>query len=48
MVTDDQAPHIYHVGPWRYLWFWLVFGPLALISFALGLFSEQQIGRAHV
>ncbi|MBK8738368.1 MAG: PH domain-containing protein [Betaproteobacteria bacterium] len=46
MVTDDQAPHIYHVGPWRYLWLWLVFGPLALIFLALGLFSEQPGERA--
>ncbi|MBP8297059.1 MAG: hypothetical protein KAX84_13175 [Burkholderiales bacterium] len=46
MATDDQAPHVYHVGPWRYLWLWLVFGPLALIFLALGLFSEQPGERA--
>ena len=39
MTSEDQSRRVFHVGPWRYLWVWFVFGPLALVSVAGGLFS---------
>ena len=40
MLAENEATRTYHIGPWRYVWVWFVFGPLALIFLGLGLFSE--------
>ena len=40
MSAENKPRRVYHIGPWRYVWVRLVFGPIAIFFVALGLFAE--------
>ncbi len=46
-MAAAAKPRVYHISPWRFLWIWLPFGPIALVFLGAGAFSHVPKEQAE-